>query len=79
MTLPLPHLLVNGGKLPAPGVVVEELAVVKAVVVGGVALCMVGGGEHRHLVAVDGVAAEEELHLVCNLETTARWRGGIIL
>jgi len=66
----LPHLLVNGGKLPAPGVIVKELPVVKSIVIRRVALCMVRGGEHRHLVAVDGVATEEVLHLVCNLGTT---------
>ena len=42
---------------------------VKAIVIRRVALCMVRGGEHRHLVAVNGVATEEVLHLVCNLGT----------
>ena len=62
-----PHLLVYTLKLKGPLDVVEELALVKAVVVRTVALCMIGGRQHCHLVAVDGVQLEEQLHFLCNL------------
>ena len=65
--VPSPHLLVNALKLPGPFDVVEELALVKAVVVRTVALCMIGGCQHCHLVTVDGVQLEEQLHFLCNL------------
>ena len=62
-----PHLLVDALKLPGPFDVVEELALVKAVVIRTVALCVIGGCQHCHLVTVDGVQLEEQLHFLCNL------------
>ena len=41
---------------------------VKAVVVGAVALGVVGRSENRHLVPVNGVVTEEVLHLVGHLK-----------
>lgn len=58
---------IDGGKLPRPPHVVQELAVVVAVVVRGVALRVVGGREGGGLVPVDGVELEEHLHALCDL------------
>ena len=41
---------------------------VEAVVVGAVHLGVVGWGQNGHLVAVDGVEAEETLHLHSHLK-----------
>ena len=41
---------------------------VEAVVVGAVHLGVVGWGQYGHLVAVDGVEAEEALHLHSHLK-----------
>ncbi len=62
-----PHLVVDHTELPTPLGVVEELAVVEAVVVGAVRLGVVRRRQHRHLVAVDGVVPEEVLHFVRHL------------
>mmetsp|Transcript_15581 Transcript_15581/g.43595 ORF Transcript_15581/g.43595 Transcript_15581/m.43595 type:complete len:240 (-) Transcript_15581:1526-2245(-) len=59
--------LVDAPELPGPRGAVEKLPVVKAVVVRRVGLRVVGGCDGRHLVAVDGVEAEEELHLFSHL------------
>lgn len=55
--------LIDSLELPWPHHIVQELPVVKPVVIWGVALCMIAGGQHRRLVAVDGIILEEELHL----------------
>ena len=62
------YLFINDHELPRPLGVVQELSVVKAVVVGAVALSVVGRGENRHLVSVNSVVSEEVLHLVCHLK-----------
>ena len=50
-----------------PADVVEEWPVVEAVVVGAVGLGVVRRRHDGHLVAVDGVEAEEQLHLLGSL------------
>ena len=67
-----PHtdLFINAFELPGPLGVVEKLAQVKAVVVCGVALSVIGWGESGHLVSIDGVTTEEMLHFLSNLERT---------
>lgn len=47
---------------------VQEGPVVEAIVVGTVALCVVGRRQYRHLVAIDRVATEEVLHFFGHLE-----------
>jgi hypothetical protein len=54
-------------ELPRPGDAVKELAVVEAVVVGRVALGVVGGRDGCHLVSVDGVTLEKELNFLGHL------------
>jgi hypothetical protein len=49
---------------PTPPEVVEELAVVEAVVIRGVALCMVGGRQGGGLVPVDGVVPAVQQYMV---------------
>lgn len=69
MTLPRSiYLLIDGGKLPAPGCIVQELSEVKPIVVRRVALGMIGGRQCRHLVPIDGIAAEEVFNLLCCLQ-----------
>ena len=49
-----------------PSCVVEERSVIESVVIGTVDLRMVAGGQGGHLVPVDRVEAEEELHFISN-------------
>lgn len=56
--------LINAAKLPGPFYVVEELAVVEAVVVRGVALRVVGRRQRRLLVPIQRVVEEELLDLL---------------
>jgi len=46
-------LLINESKLPGPQDVVEKLSMIKAIVIGTVALSMVRWSQHRHLVTID--------------------------
>lgn len=62
------YLFVDAPELPGPACVVEERSEVKAVVVGAVALCMVGRRHCGHLVAVHRVHPEEVLHLLGHLK-----------
>ena len=62
-----PRHRIDAGKLPGPARVVQEGAVVKAVVVGRVGLGVVGGRQRGGLVPVEGVAGEEVLHALRNL------------
>lgn len=66
--VPTTHLLINAMKLPGPLDVVEKLSLVKAVVVWAVTLGMIGRGQHGHLVAIDGVQLEKQLHFLRNLK-----------
>jgi len=61
------YLLVDQLKLPRPESVVEELSVIKAVVIRTIRLCVIRRCQHRHLVSVDGVVTEKVLHLFRNL------------
>lgn len=54
-------------ELPGPLDIVEKLTLIKAVVVGAVTLSVIGGGQYRHLVAIDSIQLEEQLHFLCNL------------
>jgi len=53
--------------------------VIETIVIRTVRLGVVGGREDRHLVPVDGVVTEEELHLVGNLFGCASVLPGTIL
>ena len=68
MTVVAADLLINVSELPRPRDVVEKLPMIKAIVIRAVDLGMVGWRQHCHLVTIDGVAAEEMLHFVCNLQ-----------
>lgn len=61
------YLVVDTSELPAPAGVIEERTKVKAVVVGTVALCMVGRCQRCHLVAVHRIHPEEVFHLLGHL------------
>lgn len=61
------HLNVDGSKLPSPLHVVQERSQIESVVVWGVTLGMVGRGEYRHLVAIDGITTKKEFHFVHDL------------
>ena len=61
------YLIVDDPELPRPLGVVQELAVVEAVVVRAVALGVVRRRQYCHLVAVYRIVTEEMLHFVRNL------------
>ena len=60
-------MFVDAAELPGPHDIVEELAVVVSIVVRAVRLGVVARGDGRHLVSVDRVVPEKELHLFANL------------
>lgn len=61
------EFVVDRPELPRPARVVEEGPVIEPVVVRTVSLGVVGRGKDSHLVSVDGVVPEEQLHLVSDL------------
>ena len=61
-------MFVNDAKLPGPHDVVEELAVVVAVVVWSVRFRVVRRSDRRHFVPIDRVTTEEKLDFVGNLQ-----------
>lgn len=69
-TAPWVHLLLDAAGLPGPATAVEEGAQVEAVVVGAVALGMVGGRKRGHLVPVGRVLAEEAHHFLGHLSAS---------
>ena len=62
------YLIINDSELPRPQHIVEELSVVMSVVIGTVCLSMVTRGHHRHLVTVDRVVTEKQLHFLSHLQ-----------
>lgn len=60
--------LIDPAKLPRPLHVVQELAVVEAVVIRRVALRVVGWRQSRLLVPIYGIVEEETLDLLGNLQ-----------
>lgn len=62
------YSFIDGSKLPNPTIIVQELAVIKSVVIRRVCFSMVGWCQHCHLVSVYTVEAEKQLHLFRNLE-----------
>lgn len=58
---------IDGSKLPNPTIIVQELAVIKSMVIRRVGFGMVGWCQHCHLVSVYTVEAEKQLHLLSNL------------
>ncbi len=61
------ELVVDRPELPRPARVVEEGPVIEPVVVRTISLGVVGRSKDSHLVSVDGVVPEEQLHLVRDL------------
>ncbi len=59
--------LVDLFELPRPMGIVEELPMIKAVVLRRVRLGMVGGRQHGSLVTIAGVAFKKPLHSLANL------------
>ena len=55
------HSVVNLSELVLPARVIEKLTVVEAVVVDAVRLGVIAGRQHRRLVPIDRVLAEEVL------------------
>ena len=62
------YLLINICKLPAPRGIIEKLSEVESVVIGTIALSMIGRSQSGQFVPVDGVALEEKLDLLRNLQ-----------
>ena len=54
-------------ELPWPQDVVEELSVIKAVIIWTVTLCVVRRGDYSHLVTIDGIRAEKVFHFIGHL------------
>lgn len=63
----LPYLCIYTGKLPGPGDIVQELSVIKAVIIRAVHLSMVTWGQGGHLVSIYSITTEEMLHFFSHL------------